>query len=132
MKRHLVLATLALGSIGFAGCGSGGPEGAGERAGAALGELQTVVMARSANFDTEGLERYVERVKGDVPAESYAQMQEAVESIKEKVTEAENHPEELAQASIDGFRQLDAVQGAGSALADFKKGLREGFDEATN
>lgn len=132
MKRQLVLATLALGSIGLAGCGSGGPEGAGERAGAALGELQTVVMSRSANFDLEGLEAYVERVKGDVPAETYAQMQETVERIREQVTEAENHPEELAKASMEGFRQLEAVQGAGAALEEFKKGLRAGFSEATN
>lgn len=132
MKRQLVLATLALGSFAIAGCGASGPEGAGERAGASLGELQTVVMARSAEFDVKGLESYLERVKGDVPEETYKQMEEALIDIQKKVTAAENHPEMLAKASLDGFRQLDAVQGTGEALADFKKGLKKGFDEATN
>lgn len=132
MKRPLVLASLALGSIALAGCTSGGPEGAGERAGASLGELQTVVMGRSADIDLKGLEKYIERLKGEVPADTYEQLEEAVASIEDKVKDARNDPEALAAASAEGLRELEAVQGAGDALANFKKGLREGFAEATN
>lgn len=132
MKRPLVLASLALGSIAITGCNSGGPEGAGERAGAALGELQTVVMARSAHIDLKGLESYIERLKDEVPADSYKQLEEAVATIEETVTDARNDPEALAKASVEGLRELESVQGAGDALADFKKGLREGFNEAVN
>lgn len=132
MKRPLVLASLALGSIAITGCASGGPEGAGERTGSALGELQTLVMARSAHLDMKGLKNYIERMKGEVPAETYAQLEEAYASIEEKVTDARNDPEALAKASLEGLRELESIQGTGDALAEFKKGLREGFAEATN
>lgn len=132
MKRPLVLASLALGSIAITGCASGGPEGAGERAGASLGELQTVVMARSAEIDMKGLESYLERLKGEVPEETYKEIERIYNSTEELVNDAENHPEQLLKASIEGFRKLDGLEGGGEALADFKKGLREGFTEATN
>lgn len=132
MKRPLVLASLALGSIAITGCASGGPEGAGERTGASLGELQTVVMGRSAHLDTKGLKNYIERMQGEVPADTYAELKEAYESIEEQVAEARNDPEALAKASLDGLRELEAIQGTGDALAEFKKGLREGYAEATN
>ncbi len=132
MKRQLVLATLALGSFAIAGCGSGGPEGAGERVGDALGELQTVVMGRSANIDSKGLKSYVERMKDEVPAETYAQLEEAYEKVEDQVTDARNDPEALLKASVDGLREFESVQGGGDALAEFKQGLKQGFNEATN
>ncbi len=80
----------------------------------------------------KGLKNYIERMKGEVPAETYAQLEEAYASIEERVTDARNDPEALAKASLEGLRELESIQGTGDALAEFKKGLREGYTEATN
>lgn len=131
MRRRLVSSlTIVIAATGLAGCGSDGSsaEQAGREVGEYLGMLQSTVMTRSADFKVEGVEKRLQDLKGEVPADVFTELEQIQSKLHDQVIEAENHPDALAEVSGAAVKAFEAVQGSGAALNDFKQGVREGFD----
>lgn len=133
VKRQMIIATIALSTVGLSACGSQEHQAknAGEQVGESIATLQSTVMQRPATYRLEGIESDIEGLKGKLPEDALKQLEAAQARLTDKVTAAENHPDELAAAAQDALQQFAAVTGNTAALNAFKEGVQKGYENAS-
>ncbi|MBO9532737.1 MAG: hypothetical protein J7513_07180 [Solirubrobacteraceae bacterium] len=124
MKRQFMIATLAAAAIGVAGCGS--EETAGKDIGYGVGALQATTAKKIANERLEGIRAAIDGAEGKLPDETITQLREIDEKLEDHLETAENHPEELAEASITAAKAITALSGDES-VEQFKKAFVKAY-----
>jgi hypothetical protein len=134
VKRQLTIAMLAVAAAGLSGCGGddGNARSAGKDIGAGIGSLQTTVMTRMADFRIAGIEDSISSLEDVLPADAYKELQDIQAKLDDDVDAATNHPDALAQASVDAQARIARLADTNSTVREFQKGFAEGYAKATS